>query len=72
MPRYRVFVTNVVSTVVEVEAGSPDEAVEFAFDSPDMPGSITIGAFGQTSVDAGEWEPKIVMDEAGTEVWKDE
>lgn len=60
-----------VSSVVDVEAATLDEAKELAYDSPDMPGSITIGAFGAASVDeSGEWEITEIYQ--GDElVWKE-
>lgn len=70
MMKYSVHMTMEVSSVVEVEADSPDEAVEKAYDSDDMPGGITIGAFGSASVDeSGEWEPQAVTDENYKTVW---
>lgn len=72
MPTYRVFMTQEVSTVVEVEADNPEAAVEAAFNSPKMPGSITQGAFGGGGVDGTEWEARVVMDETDAEVWKGE
>ena len=60
MPRYSVHLTQSVSTTVEVEATSVEEALENVHNSPDMPGRITHGAFGQASVDeAGEWSPVV-------------
>lgn len=61
--KYNVHLVQTISTSVEVEAGSVEEALEKVYDSPDMPGSITQGAFGQASVDeSGEWEPVTVYD----------
>jgi hypothetical protein len=42
---------------------------------PDMPGSITHGAFGQASVDeAGEWTPVAVYDtnDYSKTLWEEE
>lgn len=59
--KFNVHLVLTVSTSVEVEADSVEEALEKVYDSPDMPGSITYGAFGSASVDeAGEWEPVSV------------
>ncbi len=69
--KYTVYLKNTVSTAVNVEADSPDEAVDLAFDSNDMPGRITFGAFGEASVDDGEWEAFEVTDESGATVWED-
>ena len=62
-----------VSTTVEVEADSVEQARDDFYNSPDMPGSITHGAFGgSASVDeSGEWEPVVIYDEAGAMVWED-
>lgn len=61
--RYSVHLVQTVSTTVEVEADSVEEALDKVYDSDDMPGSITHGAFGQASVDeAGEWTPVVVYD----------
>lgn len=67
---YKVYVIMEVSSVVEVEADSPEEAIDAAYESPDMPGSITVGAFGGASVDDGDWNTYQVEDESGTVVWK--
>lgn len=69
--KFSVYVQNTVSAVLDVEADSPEAAIEAAYASPDMPGSITVGAFG-AAVDDGEWTPYEVYDEAGETVWKDE
>lgn len=72
MGTYSVHLINTVSTTVTVEAETYDEAIDAAFDSNDMPGSITIGAFGQATVDDGEWEAVAVTDEeSGDEVWSE-
>lgn len=71
MPTYDVHMILTVSTTVSVEAGDPEQAMELVYDSDDMPGSITYGAFGRASVDeAGEWTPVAVY-EGGNEVWSD-
>jgi hypothetical protein len=65
VPRYSVHLTETISTTVEIEAATVEEALENVYNSPDMPGSITVGAFGQASVDeSGDWEPVIVYDTA--------
>lgn len=70
MPKFNVHLIEVVSTTVTVEADNPGHAMELAYESDDMPGSMTYGAFGQASVDeAGEWEVDSVTDENGDEVW---
>ena len=70
MPTYVVSLINTVSVIVEVEAGTPEEAIDLAYDSPDMPGGITVGAFGSASVDDGDWEPNSVEDADGKTVWR--
>ena len=70
MAKYTVHVVMEVSSTVEVEADSPKEAIEAAYDSPDMPGGITVGAFGSASVDDGDWEALVVHVEGDDEpVW---
>ena len=65
------FVTDLSSTVY-VQAEDPDEAIEVAYKSPDMPGSMSCGAFGPASVDeSGDWRPVLVTDEDGEEVWSE-
>jgi len=74
MPTFSVHMTMAVSTTVTVEAGSVEEALETVYDSPDMPGSITLGAFGPASVDeAGEWEPVVIYQDGNynVPVWQD-
>jgi hypothetical protein len=68
---FTVHLINTVSTAVEVEVDNYEAAIEAAYDSEDMPGSITIGAFGRASVDDGEWMPDAVTDEGGDEVWRE-
>jgi len=74
MPTFSVHMTMAVSTTVTVEAGSVEEALEKVYGSPDMPGSITLGAFGPASVDeAGEWNPVAVYQDGNYKVpvWED-
>lgn len=71
MPVYGVHIQMIVSTTIDVEANSPEEAAEIFVDSPDMPGGLVHGAFGGgASVDeAGEWEPVSIVDDKQREVW---
>ena len=69
--KYWVHIINTVSTVVEVEAGSVEEALDAWYDSPECPGAITVGAFGPNSVDDGDWEPTAITDESGAQVWSE-
>lgn len=70
MPTFNVHLTETVSTTVTVEADDYQAAMEAAWDSDNMPGSITYGAFGQAPVDeAGDWEVFQVTDESGDVVW---
>lgn len=73
MPEYTVHIYSTVSTAVTVEADDPEQASEAVWDSADMPGSITHGAFGQgAAVDHdGEWLVSAVSDESGEEVWRE-
>lgn len=70
--RFLVHIAEVVSTSVEVEADSAEEAAETYNESPDMPASMTHGAFGQITVDeAGEWEAVAITDtDTGEQVWE--
>ena len=72
MAKFTVHLQNVVSSAVEVEAEDYVAAIDAAYDSPGMPGSITIGAFGKASVDEAEWQPAAVEDESGNLVWEEE
>lgn len=73
MPKYNVHLIETISTTVTVEADSIEDAQELAYQSDDMPGSITYGAFGQASVDeAGDWEVASVSDTDGNELWSAE
>lgn len=70
MPTYNVHLIETVSTTVTVDADSPEVAIELAYKSDDMPGSMVHGAFGSASVDeAGDWEAALVTNENGDEVW---
>lgn len=72
MTTYRVYVSQTVSAVVEVEADSVGEALDTFHEADGMPGSLTVGAFGQVDVDEdGEWQPVLVTDEDGLEVWNE-
>lgn len=70
MPTYEVAVHMVVSAVVEVEADTPELARDLAYESPQMPGSITGQAFGSgASVsEAGDWEA-VSVELDGEQVW---
>lgn len=70
MPMYQVHITRVVSTTIDVEADSIEQAVEEFHHAPDMLGGLVHGAFGGgASVDeAGEWEAYSVMHN-GQELW---
>lgn len=70
MDTYTVHFTSTISTAVTVEANSPEDAIELAYDNPKMPGSMCYGAYGDASVDeSGEWEPIAVSDADHNEVW---
>lgn len=70
MAQYTVHFSTTVSTAVTIEADDPQAAIEAAYDSPDMPGSMVHGAFGSASVDeSGEWLAVVVTDDNGNEVW---
>jgi hypothetical protein len=70
MATYNVHFLMGVTSVVTVEATGPAEAIKLAAESEDMPGSMGYRAFGSASVDeSGDWEPIVVTDSTGTEVW---
>jgi len=69
MPEFTVHMTMVVSTGVTVEADNPDAAIDAAYNSREMPGTMGHQAFGDASVDESEWEPASVSDATGEEVW---
>ena len=73
MPTFRVHITKVVSTAIDVEADSAEQAAADFESSPDMPGAMVYGAFGPgASVDeAGEWEAVSVRDQDNNEVWRE-
>ena len=58
MSRYRVGMSTIANITVTVEADSPKDAIEKAYD--ELPGSICAqcSGWGQNwSLDMGEWEP---------------
>lgn len=69
MPKFTVHLINTVSASVTVEADSPEDAIDKAYESDDMPGGITVGAFGSNSVDDEEWMPSSVSDSNLKTVW---
>lgn len=71
---YAVNLTRLVSSVVDVEVDASTDPADLSWDdwmdlanaSDDMPGGITVGAFGAASVDeAGEWELSSVTADGG-------
>lgn len=59
MPKYRVLMENVMSTVIEVEAENEEAAKEAVFESDQMPSRICAQCtgWGQSwSIDEGEWD----------------
>lgn len=77
MPNYRVQFNNTCSIILDVEADSVEDAIEKAQESEDMPGGITVGAFGCQSfdgpnVDDDEWNAAYVEDaDTNKVVWMD-
>ena len=74
MPTFSVHMTMTVSAIITVEAGDVTEALENVYGSPDMPGPMGYGAFGQANVDeAGEWNPVAVYQDGNhnVPVWED-
>lgn len=74
MTQYRVQLVMTVSTSVPVVTKNAEAAIDAAFESDKMPGSMTYGAFGDASVDeAGEWLPVAVTTVTdGKMVWQQE
>jgi len=61
MSTYRIFFQQTISTSVEVEADSLDEAIDAAYESDQMPSESPLCAqcsgWGQGfSIDTGQWE----------------
>lgn len=59
MPKYAVDLMSTLTTTITVEADSEDDAIEKAFDSEAMPGSICAQCTGwgqKFSIDQGEWD----------------
>ncbi len=72
MAKYTVYLYSTLSTSVNVDAEDPDEAIDLAYESPEMPGSMGFRAFGRASVDCSNvWEPSSVVDENGKTVWSE-
>ena len=71
MAEYTVHLTMIVSTGVTVEADDAEAAIDAAYNSPKMPGTMGHQAFGDALVDESEWEPVAVSDAAGEEVWSE-
>lgn len=69
--RYTVHLVNTVSASVVVDAENPQAAIEAAYESDDMPGGITVGAFGVADVDDDDWNAIAVQDESGETVWEE-
>lgn len=71
MATFTVHLVSTVSVSLDVEADDPSDAMDKVYDHPDMPGSITYGAFsGNDNVDhSGDWEPESVTDTSGDTVW---
>jgi len=71
MAEYTVHLTMIVSTGVTVEADDVDAAIDAAYHSPDMPGSMGHQAPDVASVDGSGWLPASVSDAAGEQVWSE-
>lgn len=62
---YRVHLVTAVSTTVEVEATSIEEARDLALEEAPQPVNSSNRGIDQ----AGEWEEHAVYDDSGAEVW---
>lgn len=71
MPKYIVHMSQVVSLTVQVEAETPEDAAENAWEH--TPGGICAQCSGYgrdwSRDDSAEFEVDLVTDEAGAEVW---
>lgn len=65
MPLFKVRLIQTASTAVTVEAATPEAAVDLAYSSEDMPGSLA----DPSVTEAGDWEVIAVSNEAGEDVW---
>jgi len=72
MAEYTVCLTMVVSTMVTVEADDPNAAIDAAYHSPKMPGTMGYQSFGGGAVDGSEWVPASVSNATGEEVWSED
>lgn len=72
--KYTVHLSSTVSCSIDVEADSFEEAMELVYEPDDMPGGITVGAFGPGAPvdESGDWQPTAVEDEAGALVWEEQ
>lgn len=73
MPRYRVLLQQMASTSIEVEADSPEAAIEEAYgQEPSLCASCS-GHGNPPGIDLSyDWEPSEVTDEDGETVWSEE
>jgi len=73
MPEYTVHFESAAGTSVKVEANSPDEAMELAWDG--LPGGVCAQCSGwgnPPGIDmSGDWEPIEVVDADGNTVWSE-
>lgn len=71
MPEYSVNFTQTAGTTVQVEAETPDEAIEFAYE--EVPYGLChqcTGSRGRPGVELdGDWEPHSVYDTDYNLVW---
>ncbi len=66
--KYTVHFTSTASTSVTLEAGDPEEAIDKAYEE------LHVFVCHQCAEEfdiAGEWEPYVVDDENGREVWSE-
>ena len=76
MNKYRVHMKMAIWTVIDVEAADPNDALEAAYESDQMPGTMAFNSFtnarGAAMVDEGEWEAVEVTDQNGNTVWEED
>ena len=66
MSEYTVYFSRPAEAIVRAEAEDPEDAIDKAWD--DLPGALCHQCAGDYQL-AGEWEPEVVTDEDGNEVW---
>lgn len=69
MSEYKVWFTQSASTAMTVEAEDPDAAIDAAYDHG-LPSGLCHRCACEFDM-SGDWEPDVVEDSGGNEVWPD-